>query len=292
MLNKNNFGTNASEYVDVFEGGEWASDAQKAFSLIGGIDPISGTPKMFEWAAGGLGGGSSKSNAGWPLYCNLSGDFTATVKTANRNIITIGSLTAFALSEGNVYAGSLIVDGASIPVSDITILGNDITFNSITDFSSGWLTTSAVVLILYGPFRAYDSSYDAQKTLDQRPDLKTAYIELCSEQDVTTSWVAAGGVHDVSDGTHGGLLVVADVNTSENVSIKMVALDSLSGTEYEIADGPGTIPLWTTTPAGGDFMALYSVAFPDAKYVKFYIKCGTLNTAADLSIKFNVTKGI
>jgi hypothetical protein len=106
---------------------------------------------------------------------------------------------------------------------------------------------------------------------------------VVTAQDLTASYVDFGSPVNVSGNSKLGVHITADVNDSLNVDLKVIALHTSGGSEFEV-DGYNEIRLWGATVA--DFKKEYLYDCAELNFVQFQAKAGTVgSTAGDLTIE-------
>lgn len=139
-------------------------------------------------SASSVGGGNN-------TYSNASGDFTATITDATKNITITG--LPFTLEAKHVVAGSIKKidtsdDVTSLPLTNVTVSGGVITLDDAADFATG----DVVVVMLVGPDKAYDVDLDNTLTTVQNPDY-AHYTDV--EHIIDESNLGLDGTHDGGD---------------------------------------------------------------------------------------------
>jgi hypothetical protein len=105
---------------------------------------------------------------------------------------------------------------------------------------------------------------------------------LVTAQDLTAVYADFGSEIDMTGYTHLRVAIVADVNTSDNVTLKVLGKDESAGTnEYEL-EGGTTQELWTTGAA--DMKISYTFDVKGTPIIQLQAIAGTLGTAGDLTI--------
>jgi hypothetical protein len=135
--------------------------------------------------------------------------------------------------------------------------------------------------------KAYDPTINVElgSQVTPIPQLHTDAEGLVSAQTLTGSYANFGSEIDVRGINRLGVFVVADVNASENVDLKIVGLDASGGTVYEI-DGIDEVRLWTT--GASDFNTYLEFDTGTLPYVRVQAKAGTAGSpAGTLTLKVN-----
>lgn len=164
-------------------------------------------------SSGGAGGGAS-------VYSTAQGDFTIAVTDGAKTATVTG--LPFSLTDDSVFMGSAKIitalgDSKDIPITNVTVSGNVITFGDLED---NFTATDTVVLSLVGPDKAYDSNLDSNKTIVQNT---TPYHYTDSENLVTTSNIGVADGVAIDQGNEidcrGFKVIYIWVNYIDNTSV-------------------------------------------------------------------------
>jgi len=134
------------------------------------------------------------------------------------------------------------------------------------------------------PDAAIDDTLDAVKTTEQVP-VNTFHTDaelLVSEQDLTSSYADFGSEIDMEGYNRLGLYIDLDVNDSTDIYFKILGLDEIGGTEYDLYD----IDAKKLTETDGSYY--YEFDVDTVRYVQVQAYAGTVGaTAGDLTVSFN-----
>jgi len=229
------------------------------------------------------------SNVEIPPYTHSSArkDFTATFYSTTT--ITLAGVSETLTNENLVFvrvtdtAGTTsvtYVNGQNGVVMSVS--GNVVTITGAgTPFASGDTYDLGVNITK----KAYDSSLDVNKTIAQNPlwSRYTDFETLVSAQDLTAAYADFGSEINMQGYTHLRVGIVADVNNSDNVTLKLLGLDELGGSdEYEI-EGGTTQALWTTGASDSKFSYTFDVK--GSSFVQLQAIAGTVGaTPGDLTV--------
>lgn len=111
-------------------------------------------------------------------------------------------------------------------------------------------------------------------------------VVLVTAEDLTSSYADLGSEIEKEGYTKIGIWVKADVNDSENVTMKVVGLYETGGDEYEI-DGISVKTLWST--GATDFNKYYEFETGAIPIVKIQAVAGTVGSTAG-TLTINITK--
>lgn len=133
--------------------------------------------------------------------------------------------------------------------------------------------------------KAFDSSTNSVMSSVLNP-ISSRYTDpeiLVSAQDLTASYADYGAEISMQGYNRLGVWIVADVNDSVNVNLKVLAKHTSAGSdEYDI-DGVAIKSLWTT--GASDFKKYYEFDVGTSPYIQLQAIAGTVGaTAGDLSI--------
>jgi hypothetical protein len=166
--------------------------------------------------------------------------------------------------------------GVSITVSSnvVSVIGAGTPFASGDSYEVG----------INSQTKAYDASTNTQMNSVINP-IWSRYTDselLVTAQDLTAVYADFGSEIDMTGYTHLRVAIVADVNTSDNVTLKVLGKDESAGTnEYEL-EGGTTQELWTT--GASDMKMSYTFDVKGTPIVQLQAIAGTLGTAGDLTI--------
>jgi len=147
---------------------------------------------------------------------------------------------------------------------------------------------AAMETALNGFVNVVSSSASSSGTSVTNPDYSryTSPEVLVTEQDLTASYADFGAEIDVRGYTFIALFIVADVNDSEDVDLKILGKHESAGAdEYEI-DGVSVKTLWSGS--GTDFKKVYEFNTGSIPYIQVQAIADTAGaTAGDLTIIIN-----
>ena len=112
-------------------------------------------------------------------------------------------------------------------------------------------------------------------------------IPLVTDEDLTASYADLGDEILTEGYSKVGIFLEADVNDSENATLKVLGLHETSGVEFEI-DGVSVKTLWTTSAT--DFNRYYEFETGVIPIVKLQAIAGTVG-ATPGKLTINITKG-
>ncbi len=198
-----------------------------------------------------------------------NGDFTITY--ASSNSLTISGLSFNLKSEDIVSVEQYSSQGTqknryTRDDTRISVSGNTITV-------SGANFVSTDKFIVYTNINKKYVSSDS--------------VELANSQALTSSYADLSGEIDINGINKIGIFIDADVNDSENVTMKLYGLYESGGTEYELNTN-GEQSLWTT--GASDFSKYYEINTGVFRYLKIKVKADTVGTTAG-TITAHITKG-
>lgn len=231
-------------------------------------------------------GGASSVNAEYKSPDDFIAEYTSS------NTITLSSLPFSVADSSQIQYVTVVpstgdaatyVNGAN--GITMTISSNVITVNGVTDpFASG----DVYQVGINAQEKAYDASTNSmmQSSLNPVWERYTDPEELVDAQDLTDTYADYGAEIDMRGYTHLRIAIVADVNDSENVDLKLLGKDESGGTdEYEI-EGGTTQELWTTGASDGKYSYTFDVK--GSPFVQLQAKAGTVgSTAGDLTISIS-----
>jgi len=179
-----------------------------------------------------IGGGSA--GGGNNTYSNIANSITATPTVGTTNIVMAG--LPFTLEDGSVALGSIKkIDSSgnitSLILTNVTVSSNTITLTDETNFVSG----DTVDVVLVGPDKAYDTSLDINKVIDQSP-LWSRYtsadtIISATPYELTASFADVGSEIDVRGYNFLTLWVTLDIGTSTDTEIRILHKHESAGSD-------------------------------------------------------------
>lgn len=217
-------------------------------------------------------------------------DFTATYTSSTT--ITLSSLP-FTISDSSqiVYIRVIPSSGdAEIYVNGsdgvtMTVSSNVLTISGVTaPFASG----DVYEIGINSQTKAYDSSTNSlqNSTLNPVYSRYTDADTLVSAQDLTNAYADFGAEIDMQGYNRLGVFIVADVNDSENVTLKVLGKHESGGTDEYTIDGIPNETLWTT--GASDFKKYYEFDVGTIPFIQLQAIAGTVGgTAGDLTIDIN-----
>jgi hypothetical protein len=131
----------------------------------------------------------------------------------------------------------------------------------------------------------YDSSTEALKQYDINPvnQQYTTRVETVTEQNLTNAYANYGSEIDMRGYTKLKIFIIADVNNSENVLLKVLGKHTSAGTDTYDEDGIFIKTLWTT--GASDFKKSYTFETNGIPFLQLQAIAGTVGaTAGDLTI--------
>ena len=233
-------------------------------------------------------GSSSSIGGGSNTYSTEQEDFTAAIVDATNNIL----LSTDIFSENN-FANSVlkIYQASTEEIKTVTL--DDFTWTSATKIIDTTNCTGAftfatgdiVSLSVSGVDKSYDKTLDITKTIEQSP-LWNRYTDsesLVTAQDLTAAYADFGSTIDMRGFTHIGVAIVCDNNSSQNVTIKPIRIESTD--EFDMYKD-GTLveeTLWATSTV--DTKQYHEFEIGSADNIKLKALAGTVGaTAGDLTI--------
>jgi len=237
-----------------------------------------------EESAGGGGGGAGSISA-----YSSAGDFTASYASAST--ITLSGLP-IAISDASQIAYVKVIHSDNTSETFTDGFGYSSGVVTIYDSSGVAVTTLASGDVyevgLNAQDKAYDPSTNSQLNSILNPDYahNTDSETLVTAQDLTASYADFGAEIDVQDYKTLSVNIVADCNNSQDVTLKILVLDEIGGSdEYELETNGSRI-LWSG--AGTDFKKSYQVDVDGLVAIQFQAIAGTVGaTAGDLTLKIN-----
>jgi hypothetical protein len=233
-------------------------------------------------------GGASSVTANYTSPANFTATYTSSTT------LTLSALSGFSITDSSqlVYIKVIPASGdAAIYVNGsdgvtMTVSSNVVTIAGAgTPFASGDLYEVGINAL---PFEK-DPSTQSIKTssLTNVWNQYTDAEELVDAQDLTDSYADFGAEIDMRGFTHLSVYIITDVNSSENVTLKLLGKHTSAGTdEYEL-NGGTTQALWTT--GASDSKLHYEFDVKGTPFIQLQAIAGTVGgTAGDLSI--SITK--
>ena len=241
-------------------------------------------------------GGSSGNNSS---YSNVEGDFVAAVKTADSNIVTITgfrhTLTALQVLAGKEaeIISTETGDVTKIPLTNISVTGNDITFGDVSPTASGWTTDDQVHIVLKAFPKFSDTHQNTIMTFLTNPDSekRTGVITLATEQDVTAVEANVGPPIPNPNMDRIILFVAWDANDGEDVVLSIHGKKSFSDTFEGVIKQPDdcAITLWSGT--GSDDEETYIRTIGATPVIQIKVKADTAGaTPADVTVAYMLYK--
>jgi hypothetical protein len=216
-------------------------------------------------------------------------DFTATFTSSTT--ITLSALSGFSITDSSqiVYIKVIPSTGdAQVLVNGsggvtMTVSSNVITVAGAgTPFASGDVYEVGINAL---PFEKDPSTQSIK--VSQLNNLWNQYTDvetLVTAQDLTDAYADFGAEIDMRGYDTLGVYIISDVNSSEDVDLKVLAKHTLAGTdEYEI-DGISVKSLWTT--GASDAKTYYEFETNGIPFIQLQAIAGTVGaTAGDLTLE-------